>query len=87
MTVLISCLMDNALSACREQTAGTRRIAIATSQKEDMLQLGVKNTYGNAIDPESEQLEICRSIAERYDGTLQFRDEDGAAQVMITLNI
>ena len=87
MTVLISCLMDNALSACREQTAGTRRIAIATSQKEDMLQIGVKNTYGNAIDPESEQLEICRSIAERYDGTLQFRDEDGAAQVMITLNI
>lgn len=87
MTVLIGCLLDNALSACREQTAGTRRIAIATFQKDDVLQIGVKNTFAGRMDEDSEQLEICRSIAERYEGALQFKSGDGIAQVVISLTI
>jgi hypothetical protein len=87
LTVLISCLLDNALNACREQTAGTRRIAIATFQKEDVLQIGVKNTFSGQMAEDSEELEICRTVAERYEGALQFKSGDGVAQTVITLNI
>lgn len=87
MSVLISCLMDNALDACREQTSGTRRIAVATYQDEDLLQIGIKNTYTEPIDSNCELLNICRSIAARYDGKLTVIDRDGAVQVVVTLNV
>ena len=87
MSVLLSCLLDNALDACREQTSGTRRIAMATYQDEELLQIGIKNTYASPMDPQCERLNICRSIAERYDGKLAVIDRDGAMQVVVTLTV
>ena len=87
LTVLIGCLLDNALTTCREQKSGTRRIAIATFQKEDVLQIGVKNTFAGQMAEDSEELEICRMIAERYEGAVQFKSAEGVAQAVITLNI
>lgn len=87
MAVLLSCLLGNAMDACREQATGTRRIALATYQDEDLLQIGIKNTYDSPMDPNCEQLNICRSIAARYNGKLAVIDRDGAAQVIVTLTV
>lgn len=87
LAVLIGCLMDHALNACREQTFGTRRIAVATNQSGDLLQIGIKYTYSDSLDSDSEQLNLCRQIAERYHGDLQIIDGDGVAQVVVTLSI
>ena len=87
LAVLFGCLLDNALDACREQTSGTRRIALATYQDDDLLQIGIKNTYGEPMDEDSELLEICRGIAGRYDGRLVVIDQKEAVQIVVTLNI
>lgn len=87
MAVLLSCLLENAMDACREQTSGTRRIALATYQDDELLQIGVKNTYATSMDPDCEQLNICRAIAARYDGKLAVIDRDGAMQVIVTLTV
>lgn len=87
MAVLLSCLLENAIDACREQTSGTRRLALATYQDDDLLQIGIKNTYTTPMNPDCEQLNICRSIAARYDGKLTVIDRDGAAQVVVTLTV
>lgn len=87
MSVLLGCLLDNALDACREQTSGTRRIAMATYQDEELLQIGIKNTYTTPMDPDSERLNICRSIAERYSGKLAVIDRDGVVQIVVTLTV
>ena len=87
LAVLFGCLLDNALDACREQSSGTRRIALATYQDDDLLQIGIKNTYGEPMDEQSELLDICRDIAARYEGRLVVIDQQGAAQIVITLNI
>ena len=87
MAVLFSCLLENAVGACREQTSGVRRIALASYQDEDLLQIGIKNTYGCPMDPDCEQLNICRSIAARYSGKLAVIDKDGAVQVVVTLTV
>lgn len=87
MAVLLGCLLDNALDACREQTAGTRRIAVATYQDDDLLQIGIKNTYSEPMDPHCERLNICRQIASRYDGRLTVIDRDGAVQIVVTMNV
>ena len=86
LAVLFGCLLDNALDACREQSAGTRRIALATYQDDDLLQIGIKNTYGEPMDEDTELLNICRGIAARYDGRLVVIDQKGAAQIVVTLN-
>ena len=87
MAVLLGCLMDNALDACREQNSGTRRIAVATYQDDDLLQIGIKNTYSEPMDTNNEHLNICRGIAARYDGKLVVIDRDGATQVVVTLTV
>ena len=87
MAVLLGCLLDNALDACREQDSGTRRIAVATYQDDDLLQIGVKNTYSDPMDSNNARLNICRSIAARYDGKLVVIDRDGATQVVVTLTV
>ena len=85
MAVLLSCLLENAMNTCREQASGTRRIALATYQDDELLQIGIKNTYDSPMDPNCELLNICRSIAARYDGKLAVIDKDGAVQVIVTL--
>ena len=87
MAVLLGCLIDNALDACREQSSGTRRIAVATYQDDDLLQIGIKNTYTEPMDTNNERLNICRGIAARYDGKLVVIDRDGATQVVVTLTV
>ena len=85
--VLIGCLMDNALDACREQTAGTRRIAAASYLDDNLLQIGIKYTYAAPIDPNCEQLNICRQIAAGYGGKLTVIDQDSVVQIVVTLNV
>ena len=87
LTVLISCLLDCALDACREQTAGTRRIAAASYQDGDLLQIGVKNTYAAPADSDSELLNICRDIVSRYDGKLTVLDMNGVTQIVAVMHI
>lgn len=87
MAVLISCLLDSALDACREQTVGTRRIATASNLRDGLLQIGIKCTYGDAFDSDSEPLNLCRRIAARHDGKLSVNDMDGVVQIVASLNI
>lgn len=87
MTVLLSCLLDCALDTCREQSAGTRRIATASYQDGDLLQIGIKNTYGTPVDPDCEVLNICRQIVARYDGKLTVLDMNGVSQIVAVLHI
>lgn len=87
LTVLMSCLFDCAVDACREQTAGTRRIAAASHLDEDLLQIGVKNTYANPMDPNHELLNICRGIVSRYNGKLTVLDMNGVTQIVAVLHI
>lgn len=87
MGVLISCLLDNALNACREQTVGTRRIATASNMREGLLQIGIKSTYSDSFDSDSEQLNLCRRIAARHDGKVTVTDLDGVVQIVAALNI
>ena len=87
MTALMGCLMETAVSACQEQASGTRRIATATHLDEDLLQIGVKFTYGDPTDSESDLLNICRSIVSRYDGRLAVIDMKGATQIVASVHI
>lgn len=87
MAVLLGCLMDQALESCREQNGGTRRIAAATHQSDDILQIGVKNTYTEPMDEDCERMNICRQIVERYDGRIQINSNGGVTQVVVTLSI
>ncbi|MDD5954972.1 MAG: GHKL domain-containing protein [Firmicutes bacterium] len=87
LAVLLGCLLDNALDACREQGTGPRRIAVATYQDDDLLQIGVKNTYGEPMDVNAEPLNFCRRIVARYQGRLTAIDKDGALQVVATLTV
>ena len=87
LAVLLGCLLDNALDACREQSTGPRRIAVATYQDDDLLQIGVKNTYGEPMDVNAEPLNFCRRIVARYQGRLTAIDKDGALQVVATLTV
>jgi len=87
LAVLIGCLMESALCACREQTAGTRRIAGATHVDDDLLQIGVLHTYAAPTDKDSELLCICRDIVRRYDGKLAVIDMNGVTQIVATLHI
>lgn len=87
MTALMGCLLETALSSCREQAVGTRRIATAAHLDEDLLQIGVKFTYADPTDPDSELLNICRSIAARYDGKLAVIDMKGVTQIVASVHI
>ncbi len=87
MAVLLGCLLDNALNACREQSAGTRRIALASYLDDDLLQIGIKNTQAEPMDSNCELLNVCRGIAARHGGKLTLLERDGAAQVVVTLNV
>ena len=87
MAVLIGGLLDSALDACREQSTGTRRIATASNLRDGLLQIGVKCTYGDEFDSDSEQLNICRRIAARHGGKLNVSDMGGVVQIVVSLNI
>ena len=87
LTALIGCLLESALSSCREQAAGTRRIASATHVDDDLLQIGVKHTYGEPVDAHNEQLNICRGIVARYGGKLTVIDMKGVCQIVASLHI
>lgn len=87
MTVLLACLLDCALDTCREQTSGTRRIATASYLDGDLLQIGIKNTYGTPVDPDCDTLNICRRIVARYDGKLTVLDMNGVSQIVAVLHI
>ena len=87
MSALLGMLLDCALDTCREQTTGTRRIATASHQDDDLLQIGVKFTYGEPIDSNSELLDACRNIVSRYDGKLTVLDMNGVCQVVAVLHI
>lgn len=87
LIILIGCLMESALCACREQTAGTRRIASASHLDDDLLQIGVKHTYAAPTDADSELLCICRDIVKRYGGKLAVIDMKGVTQIVATLHI
>lgn len=87
MSVLIGCLMEYALNACREQTSGTRRIAAASYLDGDLLQIGIKNTHSDSMETDCEQLNICRRIVARYGGKLNVTDNGGVSQIVAALNI
>ena len=87
MATVISCLMDNALEACREQTSGTRRIAAATNIRDDMVQIGIKNTHSAPMDEDSPNLRLCRQIAARHGGKVEITAMEGVSQTVVTLNI
>lgn len=87
MSALLGMLLDGALDTCREQATGTRRIATASHLDDDLLQIGVKHTYGEPIDPNSELLDACRSIVSRYDGKLTVLDMNGVCQIVAVLHI
>ena len=87
MATVISCLMDNALEACREQTSGTRRIAAATNSRDDMVQIGIKNTHSAPMDEDSPNLRLCRQIAARHGGKVEITAMEGVSQTVVTLNI
>jgi hypothetical protein len=87
MTVLLACLLDCALDACREQTSGTRRIATASYIDGDLLQIGIKNTYANPVDANCEALNTCRQIVARYNGKLTVLDMNGVSQIVAVLHI
>lgn len=87
MAVIIGCLMDCALSACREQTAGTRRIAAATNLSGDTLQIGIKNTHSEPMDPDCESLRLCRRIAARHGGKVSITGIEGVSQTVVTLTV
>lgn len=86
MTVLLGCLLDSALAACREQGAGTRRIAVASHLDDDLLQIGIKHTYATPTDQEGELLNICRGIVRRYGGKLTVIDMNGVTQIVAVLH-
>lgn len=87
LSVLIGCLLECALDACRAQTSGNRRIATASYQDGDLLQIGIKNTYGVPMDPDCELLNICRQIVARYDGKLTVLDMNGVSQIVAVLHV
>ncbi len=87
IATVISCLLDNALGACREQTSGTRRIAAATNIRDDALQIGIKNTHSAPMDKDSANLRLCRKIAARHGGRVEITGMDGVSQIVVTLNI
>ena len=87
LTVLLGCLLDLAIDACREQASGTRRIATASHLDDDLLQVGIKHTYAYPVDKDCELLEICRSIVSRYDGKVTVIDMNGISQTVVTLHI
>lgn len=87
MSALMGCLLECALDACREQTSGTRRIATASYQDGDLLQIGIKNTYASPIDSDCELLNICRQIVARYDGKLTVLDMNGVSQIVAVLHV
>lgn len=87
MAALLGCLMECALDSCREQTSGTRRIATASHLDDDLLQIGIKNTYASPVDPDCELLNVCREIVARYDGKLSVLDMGGVSQIVATLHI
>ena len=87
LAVLFGCLLDTALDSCREQVAGTRRIAIATVVDDDLLQIGVKHTYASPADDSSDLMKACRGIAARYDGKVNVIDMNGACQIVVSLHI
>ena len=87
IAVLVGCLLDGALDACREQSVGTRRIATATNLRDGLLQIGIKSTYSDSFDSDSEQLNLCRRITARHGGKLIVNDMDGVVQIVASLNI
>lgn len=87
IAVLIGSLLDSALDACREQAVGTRRIATASNLRDGLLQIGIKSTYSDSFDADSEQLNICRRIAARHGGKLVVNDMDGVVQIVASMNI
>lgn len=87
LTVLLGCLLDLAIDACREQTSGSRRMATASHLDDDLLQIGIKHTYASPVDQDCELLNICRSIVSRYDGKVTVIDMNGVSQTVVTLHI
>lgn len=87
MTALMGCLFETAISSCREQASGTRRIACAAHLDEDLLQIGIKYTYAEPADGDSELLQICRSIVSRHGGRLAVIDMKGATQIVASVHI
>lgn len=87
LSVLMGCLLDCALDACREQTSGTRRIATASYLDDGLLQIGVKHTYAAGVDADCELLNICRGIVSRHDGKLTVLDMNGVSQIVAILHI
>jgi len=87
LAVLLGCLLDCAIDACREQNSGTRRIATASYLDGDLLQIGIKHTYASSADQASELLNTCRSIAARYEGKVTVIDMNGVSQTVVALHI
>lgn len=87
LAAIIGSLMDNALDACRAQTSGTRRIAAATNMDSDLLQIGIKNTHSEPMDPDSAGVQLCRQIAARHGGKVEITGMEGVSQIVVTLNI
>ena len=87
MTALMGCLFETAIFSCREQVSGTRRIACAAHLDEDLLQIGIKYTYAEPTDGDSELLQICRSITARHGGRLAVIDMKGATQIVASVHI
>ena len=62
-------------------------VAALCDLDEDLLQIGVKFTYGESAAYDNDPLDICRSIVDRYDGRLAVIDLKGAIQIVASLHI
>lgn len=87
LMILISALMDCAMEGCRSQTSGTRRIAIASYLEDNEFQLGIKFTYADPPEADSEFLELCRQVVQQHGGSIDISGIDGISQIVAMMKI
>ncbi len=96
---LLGNMIDNAIEACAKQISGERFIEVKIQTFPHQFLIGVANTVGrNVMDENSELLttkddaenhgfgiQSIRAIAKKYDGTVQFSQENGSFHCDVVL--
>lgn len=100
LALLIGNLLDNAIDACKAQKSSDRRIWISGRVKQRTLFLTVENTYDLPIRKDEQGrylsakhpgcgigLQVCRQIADRYNGSLLISESNYIFKVDLILNL
>lgn len=88
---LLGNMLDNAIEACKKQTDGERFIEVKTQAFANQVLIGVANTVDKDVMRENSELrttkedgdnhgfgiQSIRAIAKKYNGTVQFSQENG----------